>query len=100
MYYLEKIVKYAIEQGFKWENLKTVQITGTVKDYIIEQGVTYLFLANDDKINLHINDIIFDHNFAKCLYGKNWKHHLQLQAVNKRMLYIVDFLKTKGVEFK
>ena len=62
-----------------------------------EYGMVTLF-STDGYAVLHKNDVIFDHTFAKSIYGKNWEYNLQMQVIAKSPLkYMWEFVnKQKG----
>lgn len=100
MEYLDKTIDYAVKQGFDWNKLKSIKISGKVTDWQSDfKGIITIY-TTDGITELHPNDILYDHKFAEFLYGYKWLYHLQMQVIaDNRFQYIINFLKKKGVTF-
>lgn len=80
--------------------LKRVSKNGYKHKFRIDEAMGLMKLRSQPGSDLagvscstHVNEIIFDHKFAKALWGFDWEVHLQKMVIEKEPLqYIKHFL--------
>jgi hypothetical protein len=94
---MSNVINKAVKQGYEpvpGRRIKSVIVT------IQTTSASYVdFQVYGDNGRIHglmvgLNDVIFDHSFAKAYWGKDYKDHLKLLAVQSSIKGRVNYIGT------
>lgn len=93
---LTKAIQKAIDSGWEFDNLDKWNVTAFHnEDTVMNNWYQYVFTLRDNTVVIDAERIIYDHDFAKALWGEEdlmlitedrswkqpWQHHLQQMVI-------------------